>query len=82
MHLLVLFSVLIGCFSDIQVSIDKRGHYTIRVNGQDWLRSSQPALYADDRWYSSANQSLPLMNITTAQGTDRYLGRWNETQLN
>lgn len=82
MHLLILFSVIIGCFSDIQVSIEKSGAYTIRVNGKDWLRSSETGLYADDRWYSSADQSLPLVNITSAQGTDRYLGSWNETRLN
>jgi hypothetical protein len=32
--------------------------------------------------YSSDDQSLPLINITAGKGTDRYLGSWNETQLN
>jgi hypothetical protein len=74
--------VIIGCLSDIKVSVDKTGGYTIRVNGKDWLRSSRTGLYTDNKWYSSDDQTLPLMNITTGQGTDRYLGSWNETQLN
>ena len=80
---LLLFAYLIvGCLANLQVSIDQTGRYVILVNGKTWLRSSRTALYVDDRWYSSDDQSLLLMNITTDQGTDRYLGRWNETQLN
>jgi len=36
----------------------------------------------DDKWYSSDNKSLPLINITTGYGTDQRLGAWNETCLN
>lgn len=81
MHLLLLFSVTIGCFGDIKVSIDQTGGYIIRINDKEWLRSSRIGLYVDNQWYSSGGKSLPLMNITTSEGTDRYLGEWNETQL-
>jgi hypothetical protein len=74
--------VIIGCLSDIKVSIDQRGGYTIRINDKEWLRSSQTSLYVDNKWYSSDDQSLPLINITAGKGTDRYLGSWIETQLN
>jgi len=82
MHLLIFLSIIIGCLSDIKVSVNQTGGYTILVNGTEWLRSSRIGLYIDNKWYSSDDKSLPLMNITTDQGTDRYLGSWNETQLN
>lgn len=82
MHLLVFFSVIIGCLSDIKVAVDRTGGYTIHVNDKIWLRSSRTALYTNNKWYSSDDKSLPLINITTEQGTDRHLGSWNETQLN
>jgi hypothetical protein len=69
------------CWSCLR-TIDQRGGYTIRINDKEWLRSSQTSLYLDNKWYSSDDQSLPLINITAGKGTDRYLGSWNETQLN
>ena len=82
MHL-VIFSLLliIGCWCEIQVSIDPNGDYNITVNNQVWLRSSRTAIYIDDRWYSTENKSLSLVNITTAEGTDPNLGCWNETKI-
>lgn len=81
MRLLVVLLLFIGCACDIRVSIDQNGKYNITVNNTLWLRSSRTAIYADDRWYSTDNNSLPLVSITTAQGTDPYLGNWNETKL-
>lgn len=81
MHLFILFSVILGCLSDLQVAIDKTGQYVIRVHGHDWFRSAETGLYTNDKWYSSDDKSLLLMNITMGQGTDRRLGSWNETQL-
>jgi hypothetical protein len=82
MHLLVFFFLIVGCLGDIKVSVDEKGGYTIRINGKEWFRSSHTALYTDNKWYSSDNNSLPLVNITTGQGNDPNLGSWNETQLN
>jgi hypothetical protein len=82
MHLLIFFSVITGCLSGIKVSVDETGGYKIHVNDKEWLRSSRTGLYTDNKWYLSDDKSLPLINITTGQGTDRYLGSWNETQLN
>ncbi len=62
--------------------VDEKGGYTIRINGKEWLHSSHTALYTDNKWYSSDNNSLPLVNITTGQGNDQNLGSWNETRLN
>ena len=81
MRLLVFLVLFIGCACDIRVLIDQNGKYNITVNNILWLRSSRTAIYADDRWYSTDNNSLPLASITTAQGTDPYLGSWNETKL-
>ncbi len=82
MHLLIFLSLIIVCLSDIKVSIDQSGKYTIRINDKEWLRSFEISLYVDNKWYSSDDKSLLLMNITTGQGIDPHLGRWNETQLN
>ncbi len=78
---LLLLLLLVGCLCDIRVLIDQNGRYNITVNNTLWLRSSRTAIYADDLWYSTDNNSLPLVSITTAQGTDPYLGNWNETKL-
>lgn len=40
------------------------------------------AIYVDDRWYSSDVNTLPLKDLTYAEGNDPNLGSWNETQLN
>jgi len=72
---------MIGCWGNINVSVDEKGGYIIRINGKEWLRSSRTALYADNTWFSSDDNSLPLTNITATQGNDRNLGNWNETRL-
>jgi hypothetical protein len=82
MHLLVFLFLIVECLGDIKVSSDEKGGYTIRINGKEWLRSSHTALYTDNKSYSSDNNSLPLVHITTAQGNDQNLGSWNETRLN
>ena len=82
MHLLVfLLLTIVSCFGNIQVLIDQKGEYNITINNKLWLRSARTAIYVDDRWYATDNNSLPLLNITTGQGTDPYLGNWNETKL-
>ena len=82
MHLIVLFFLVLGCACDIRVTIDSKGRYNISIDGNLWLRSSRTALYADDKWYSSDDNSLPLTSMTMHQGMDPNLGAWNETQLN
>ena len=79
MRLLVFLLLVVACSCDIRVSVDQTGAYNITINHQLWLRSSRTAIYVDDRWYSTENNSLPLVSITQAQGTDPYLGNWNET---
>ncbi len=81
MRLAVFLLLIVGCWCDVRVVIDQNGAYNITVNNQVWLRSARAAIYVDDRWYSTENNSLPLISITTAQGTDTYLGSWNETKL-
>ena len=82
MYLSVFFILVVSCWGDLKVSIDDKGGFTLSVNNNIWLRSSRTALYVDDQWYSSDNNSLPLTSISTAQGNDPNLGSWNETQLN
>jgi hypothetical protein len=82
MHLLVFFFLILGCGGDLQVSVDKKGGYQISIDNLPWLRSSRTALYVDNTWYSSQDNSLPLTNITSTQGDDPILGGWSETQLN
>jgi hypothetical protein len=80
--LILLLLVIAQCWSEVRINIDPRGNFDIIVANRLWLRSARTAIYADDRWYSSDENSLPLLNISTAQGTDPFLGLWNETQLN
>jgi hypothetical protein len=82
MQLLVLLVLIVGCWSDIEVSVDTKGEYKISIHGKEWLRSSYTALYTDNRWFYSNDESLPLMSITMKEGNDPNLGSWNETQLN
>jgi len=82
MHLLAFLLLIVGCWCDIKVSVNEKGGYNISINNTVWLRSSRTSLYADNKWYSSDNDSLPLTSISTAQGNDPNLGSWNETQLN
>lgn len=76
-----LLFLILGCRCDVQILIDRNGDYNITINNQLWLRSSRTAIYADDRWYSTEDKSLSLVGITTAEGTDPNLGRWNETKV-
>ncbi|CAF0939280.1 unnamed protein product [Adineta steineri] len=81
MRLVVFLLFIVGCWCDIKVLVDQNGGYNITINNQVWLRSSRTAIYVDDRWYSTENQSLPLVSVSTDQGTDPNLGSWNETKL-
>ena len=81
MKFLLLLLLIVACLGDIQVLINQKGGYTININGQCWLQSSQTAVYTDNKWYSSTDNSLLLTNITYAEGIDANLGHWNETQL-
>ena len=82
MHLFLFVFVIVGCTAQLNVIVDEKGGYQLNVNDNPWLRSSRTALYADDKWYSSDDNSLPLKNITKSQGSEPRLGNWNETQLN
>ena len=77
----VLLVFVVGCFGNIDVLIDENGGYNITVNNKVWLRSSRTGIYTDDQWYSTDNNSLSLINISRGEGTDPYLGYWNETKL-
>ncbi|CAF1499818.1 unnamed protein product [Adineta ricciae] len=81
MRLVVILFFVVGCSCDLRVLIDQNGGYNVTVNNQLWLRSARTAIYVDSRWYSTDNQSLPLVDIRTDQGTDPNLGSWNETRL-
>ncbi len=81
MHLFLLLLLIVGCLSDVRVLVDQKGGYNISIDDRLWLRSSRTAIYVDNTWYSSDNNSLPLTNITYEQGNDPNLGGWNETQL-
>jgi hypothetical protein len=81
MHFVVFLLLIVGCWCDIRVQVDQKGGYNITVNNQLWLRSSRTAIYVDDQWYSTENNSLSLISITDEQGTDPNLGSWNETKL-
>jgi LEA14-like dessication related protein len=82
MRLAVFVLLLVHCGCDIQVSVDRiKGQYSVSIDNHVWLQSSRIALYVDDRWYSSNDSSLPLIDIRLVQGNDPNLGSWNETQL-
>lgn len=81
MRLIVLLFCIARCYCDMQVLIDHNGNYNITINKQLWLRSSRTAIYTDDRWYSTENNTLPLHDISNAHGLDPILGAWNETIL-
>src|SRR5689334_22484473 len=81
MHLLLLLILIVGCWCDVKVSVDEKGGYNISIDGNVWLRSARTALYVDNKWYSSDDNTLPLISKSTAQGNDPNLGSWNETQL-
>ncbi|CAF3719866.1 unnamed protein product [Adineta steineri] len=82
MRVFVFLLFIVGCWCDIRVSIDQNGRYNISIGDHIWLRSARTALYVDNKWYSSHDNTLPLIDISFAQGIDSNLGHWNETQLN
>jgi hypothetical protein len=82
MHLFVFFLLVLGCWCDIKVTVDNKGGFNISIDNILWLRSARTALYADNKWYSSDDNTLPLTGISYDQGNDPNLGGWNETQLN
>jgi hypothetical protein len=83
MRVVLLVALLIvKCSCDVHVAIDPTtGEYRVSVDDRIWLRSFRTALFADERWYSSDDGSLPLIDTKLVRGTDPYLGEWNETQL-
>jgi hypothetical protein len=83
MHIVVLLFLLlvVGCLGDIKILVNEEGGYNISVNDHIWVRSSHTGIYVNNKWYSSDDSSLPLMNIDYAEGNDPNLGNWNETQL-
>jgi len=81
MRLLVFLFLIVGCWGDLRVLVDENGGYNIAVNNQIWLRSSRTAIYVDDQLYSTENNTLSLLGVTTAEGNDPYLGSWNETNF-
>ena len=82
MHLVLFLALIAQCLGDVHVSIDRiKGEYNVSVNSQVWLRSAGTSLYVRDRWYSSSDNSLPLIDSKIVQGEDPLLGAWNETVL-
>ena len=65
MRLLLFVLLIVGCWCEIRILIDRNGGYNITVNNQVWLRSSRTAIYADDRWYSTEDMSLPMDDVRT-----------------
>ncbi|CAF1149166.1 unnamed protein product [Rotaria sordida] len=82
MHLLIFLLLIVACWCDIQVHVDQKGEYKINIGDRVWLRSSHTSIYADNKWYSTDDDSLSLTNISSAQDYDPILGNWTETQLN
>ncbi|CAF0787041.1 unnamed protein product [Rotaria sordida] len=77
--MLILFRVL---YCDINVSIDnKKGEYNIIINNRIWLRSSYTRLYNNNKWFTSEDGSLCLIDSYLKQGYDSILGEFNETQF-
>ncbi|CAF1399023.1 unnamed protein product [Adineta ricciae] len=84
MHLLLLFVLIVECSSwgNINVSVDQKGGYKISIGDRVWLRSARTAIYVDNKWYSSDDGSLPLINVTSGSGFDPQLGDYRDFQLN
>jgi hypothetical protein len=40
---IIAFFLVVGCWSDIKVSVNEKGGYKISINGKEWLRSSRTA---------------------------------------
>ncbi|CAF1203111.1 unnamed protein product [Adineta steineri] len=83
MHVLVLLLLIVGCWGsgNIDVLVDGKGGYNITINNRVWLRSSRTAIYVDNKWYSSDDNSLPLTGISHGSGFDPYLGNYTDIQL-
>ncbi|CAF3548503.1 unnamed protein product, partial [Rotaria sp. Silwood2] len=72
------------CWSwgNINVVIDDKGGYNITIGRRIWLRSSRTAIYVDNQWYSSDDNTLPLTDISYTSGFDPNLGDYRDFQLN
>ncbi|CAF2953393.1 unnamed protein product, partial [Rotaria sp. Silwood2] len=55
--------------------------YNISINNRVWLRSSYTDLYSNNKWYTSKDGSLSLIDICFKEGNDSILGIWNQTEL-
>jgi len=83
MHLLVLLLLIVECWSwgNIEVVVDQKGGYNITIGNRVWLRSSRTAIYVDNKWYSSDDNSLPLIDISRGSGFDPHLGDYIDIKL-
>ncbi|CAF5049929.1 unnamed protein product, partial [Rotaria sp. Silwood1] len=84
MHVLGLLLLIVECWSwgNINVIIDDKGGYNITIGRRVWLRSSRTAIYVDNKWYSSDDNTLPLTDISYTSGFDPNLGDYRDFQLN
>ncbi|CAF3651802.1 unnamed protein product [Rotaria sp. Silwood1] len=55
--------------------------YNITIGRRVWLRSSCTAIYVDNTWYSSDDNTLPLTGISYTSGFDPNLGDYRDFQL-
>ncbi|CAF4204876.1 unnamed protein product [Rotaria sp. Silwood2] len=83
MHLLELLLLVVGCWGwgNIEVLIDQKGGYNVTIGNRVWLRSSRTAIYVDNKWFSSDDNSLPLTGISYTSGFDPNLGDYRDFQL-
>ncbi|CAF3718368.1 unnamed protein product [Rotaria sp. Silwood1] len=83
MHVLGLLLLIVDCWSwgNINVIIDDKGGYNITIGRRVWLRSSRTAIYVDNKWYSSDDNTLPLTGISYTSGFDPNLGDYRDFQL-
>ncbi|CAF3252058.1 unnamed protein product, partial [Rotaria sp. Silwood2] len=83
MYVLVLLLLIVECWSwgNINVVIDDKGGYNITIGRRIWLRSSRTAIYVDNQWYSSDDNTLPLTDISYTSGFDPNLGVYRDFQL-
>jgi hypothetical protein len=83
MHLVVWLLLVGQCWSwgTVNVLFNEKGDYNITIGGRVWLRSSRTAIYVDNKWYSSDDNSLPFTGITRTSGYDPQLGDYRDFQL-
>ncbi len=66
-----VIALIVECWCGIRVSVDRiQGGYNVSVGDRVWLHSSYTSLYVDERWYSSNDGSLPLIDTLLEQGND------------